>query len=177
MRAIKLGFLATAVVLFTASCTNDVLENRVSELERRVAQLENGGVTARPAAPTLNTTQVSNATPVVEEKPDGPIPAFQFSSESYDFGAVTEGEMVDYTFTFTNVGEAPLIIQSATASCGCTVPSYSREPVPVGGTGEIAVQFNSKNKKGNQAPTVTVTANTYPKVTKLRLKGTVNPAQ
>jgi hypothetical protein len=177
MRAIKLGFLATAVVMFTASCTNDVLENRVSELERRVAQLENGGVTARPAATPLNTTQVSNPTPVVEEKPEGPIPSFQFASESYDFGAVTEGEMVDYTFTFTNVGEAPLIIQSATASCGCTVPSYSREPVPVGGTGEIAVQFNSKNKKGNQAPTVTVTANTYPKVTKLRLKGTVNPAQ
>ena len=177
MRAIKLGFLAAAVLVLTGSCTNDVLENRVSELERRVAQLENGGATARPAATTLNTTPVNNPTPVVEAKPEGPLPAFQFASETYDFGAVAEGEMVDYTFTFTNVGEAPLIIQSATASCGCTVPSYSREPVPVGGTGEIAVQFNSKNKKGNQAPTVTVTANTYPKVTKLRLQGTVNPAQ
>jgi len=165
------------VVVLTTGCKNEVMENRVSELERRVAQLENGGATARPAANSINATPVSNPTPVVEAKPEGPIPNFQFENETFDFGAIAEGTMVDHVFTFTNVGEAPLIIQSATASCGCTVPSYSREPVPVGGTGQIAVQFNSKNKKGNQAPTVTVTANTYPKVTKLRLKGTVNPAQ
>lgn len=175
MRTISFIFVALLLTIGASSC-NDVLESRVSDLERRVAQLENGGAATTPTA-TLNSSPIN--TPVVapvEERPEGPLPEFNFSSENFDFGAITEGEVIDYTFSFTNVGDAPLIIQSATASCGCTVPSYSREPVPVGGTGEIAVQFNSKNKKGNQAPTVTVTANTYPKVKKLRLKGTVNAA-
>lgn len=175
MRAVKFSFLVLLLAFSVSSCS-DVLESRVSELERRVAQLENGG--ASPTA-TLNTSPTAVNTPAVapvEVKPEGPLPEFNFASESFDFGAVAEGVTVDHVFSFTNIGDAPLIIQSASASCGCTVPSYSREPVPVGGTGEIAVRFNSKNKKGNQAPTVTVTANTYPKVKKLRLKGTVSPA-
>ncbi len=175
MRAIKLSVVIIVVALTASSCDN-VLESRVSELERRVAKLENGGATPTAA---ISPTPVNNAPAVeaVEEKPEGPLPAFSFESETFDFGTIPVGDVVDHVFTFTNTGEAPLIIQSATASCGCTVPSYSREPVPVGGTGEIAVRFDSKNKRGNQAPTVTVTANTFPKVTKLRLKGNVdNPS-
>lgn len=174
MKILKFNLLAVLLILAAASC-NNVLESRVSELERRVAKLENGGAT--PTA-TLSSTPVSNASTTAEPevKPEGPLPEFSFESENFDFGAIPEGEVVEHTFTFTNVGEAPLIIQSASASCGCTVPSYSKDPVPVGGTGEIAVRFNSKGKKGNQAPTVTVTANTYPKVRKLRLKGSVNAA-
>lgn len=172
MKVVSISFLSLMLVFIASSCSN-VLESRVSELERRVAKLESGGATATTTA--LNSTPINNpAVQPVEERPEGPLPEFNFSSESFDFGTINEGEVIDYVFTFTNVGEAPLIIQSATASCGCTVPSYSREPVAVGGTGEIAVRFDSKNKKGNQAPTVTVTANTYPKVRKLRLKGTVN---
>ena len=174
MKTIKLNLTLALLVIAAASCDN-VMESRVSELERRVAKLENGGATAT----TLNATPTTAAAQPAaqpEVKPDGPLPEFSFSSESFDFGAIPEGEVVEHTFTFTNTGEAPLIIQSASASCGCTVPSYSKDPVPVGGTGEIAVRFNSKGKKGNQAPTVTVTANTYPKVRKLRLKGSVNAA-
>ena len=172
MKTIKLNLLLALLILASASCDN-VLESRVSELERRVAQLENGGATAT----TLNATPTaSTATVEPEVRPDGPLPEFSFATETYDFGSIPEGEVIEHTFTFTNTGEAPLIIQSASASCGCTVPSYSKEPVPVGGTGEIAVRFNSKGKKGNQAPTVTVTANTYPKVRKLRLKGSVDAA-
>jgi hypothetical protein len=173
MKTFNLSLLALLVIVTAVSC-DSVLESRVSELERRVAMLENGGAT--PTAASINPTPVNNTAAAPEVKPEGPIPEFNFSSETFDFGAIPEGEVVEHTFTFTNVGEAPLIIQSASASCGCTVPSYSKEPVPVGGSGEIAVRFNSKGKKGNQAPTVTVTANTYPKVHKLRLKGSVNAA-
>ena len=174
MKTIKLNLTLALLILAAASCDN-VIESRVSELERRVAKLENGGATATTLNATPATT-TAQAAAQPEVKPEGPLPEFSFSSESYDFGAIPEGEVVEHTFTFTNTGEAPLIIQSASASCGCTVPSYSKDPVPVGGTGEIAVRFNSKGKKGNQAPTVTVTANTYPKVRKLRLKGSVNAA-
>lgn len=174
MKILKLNLAVVLLLMAAASC-DSVLESRVSELERRVAKLENGGATATT---TLNTTPVTNANAAAtpEVKPEGPLPEFNFSSETFDFGAIPEGEVVDHIFTFVNTGDAPLVIQSASASCGCTVPSYSKEPVPVGGKGEIAVRFNSKGKKGNQAPTVTVTANTYPKVRKLRLKGTVNAA-
>ncbi len=171
MKTIKLNLVVVLMLLTAVSC-DSVLESRVSELERRVAKLENGGATATT---TLNTTSTTTTIPAGPEvKPEGPLPEFDFSSETFDFGAISEGEVVEHIFSFTNTGEAPLIIQSASASCGCTVPSYSKDPVPVGGTGEIAVRFNSKGKKGNQAPTITVTANTFPKVLKLRLKGTVN---
>jgi len=171
MKTIKLNLVVVLMLLTAVSC-DSVLESRVSELERRVAKLENGGATATT---TLNTTPTTTTIPAGPEfKPEGPLPEFDFSSETFDFGAISEGEVVEHIFSFTNTGEAPLIIQSASASCGCTVPSYSKDPVPVGGTGEIAVRFNSKGKKGNQAPTITVTANTFPKVLKLRLKGTVN---
>ncbi len=171
MNTIKLNLVIVMILLTAVSCDN-VLESRVSELERRVAKLENGGATATT---TLNTTPTTTTIPAGPEvKPEGPLPEFDFSSETFDFGAISEGEVVEHTFSFTNTGEAPLIIQSASASCGCTVPSYSKDPVPAGGKGEIAVRFNSKGKKGNQAPTITITANTYPKVLKLRLKGTVN---
>ncbi len=173
MKIIKLNLVVALLLLMAAGCDN-VLESRVSELERRIAKIENGGATATTLS--SSPTPTVSSTPILEVKPEGPLPEFNFASETYDFGAIPEGEVVDHIFTFTNTGEAPLIIQSASASCGCTVPSYSKEPVPAGSTGEIAVRFNSRGKKGNQAPTITVTANTYPKVRKLRLKGTVNAA-
>lgn len=164
--------LAGLAVVLLSSCADKNLERRVAELERRVTALEGGGTTNSP----VSLTPVADPNPAletVEEKPEGPIPVFKFAEEEYSFGNIKEGEEVSHRFSFTNTGEAPLIIQSATASCGCTVPSHSKEPIPVGGTGFVDVKFNSKGKAGSQSPTVTVTANTYPKITRLRLKGTV----
>ena len=106
-------------------------------------------------------------------KPDGPLPAFEFGEELHDFGNVTEGDKVEHVFSFKNTGDAPLIISSATATCGCTVPEWPREPIAVGGTGELKVVYNSKGKSGIQSKTVTITANTYPKETRLRIKANV----
>ena len=69
-----------------------------------------------------------------------------------------------------------LIISSATASCGCTVPEWPKEPIPVGEEGEIAVRFNSAKKPGVQNKTITITANTYPKINRLRIKANVAKA-
>jgi hypothetical protein len=68
-----------------------------------------------------------------------------------------------------------LIIQSAQPSCGCTVPTFSQEPIPVGGTGFVDLEFDSSGKPGINNKTVTVTANTWPKVTTLRFKAMVTP--
>jgi hypothetical protein len=68
-----------------------------------------------------------------------------------------------------------MIIQTAQPSCGCTVPTWSKEPVPVGGTGFIRAEFDTNGKSGIQNKTITVTANTWPKVTTLRFKAMVTP--
>ncbi len=168
-------FTKTLIVLFVGavafSCSNKELEGRIAKLEGKVAELE----TKNGVRPTTATTP-SAAAKAPEVKPDGPLPSMVFTEESFDFGTINEGDVVDHVFTFTNTGDAPLIISSATATCGCTVPDWPREPIAVGAEGQIKVQFNSRNKPGIQNKTVTITANTYPKINRLSIKANVTKA-
>ena len=107
--------------------------------------------------------------------PAGAFPKFSFDQEEHNFGQIRDGDIVSHTFRFTNSGEAPLIISKATAACGCTVPQWPKQPIPVGGSGEIQVQFDSSNKPGMQNKVVTITANTESKVKKLLIRAQVNP--
>src|SRR5690606_17283558 len=111
------------------------------------------------------------------EKPEGPLPAIEFETTDHDFGTIKEGDVVKYTYKFKNTGDAPLIIQNAQGSCGCTVPVWAKDPVPVGGEGSITAEFNSSGKPNVQNKTVTVTANTWPKQTVLRFKAMVTPKE
>jgi len=71
----------------------------------------------------------------------------KFDTLSHDFGTFSEDEpMVKCSFRFTNVGTAPLIIHQAIASCGCTVPTYTKDPVKPGASGEIEVTYNGRGK-------------------------------
>ena len=97
----------------------------------------------------------------------------QFGESNFDFGKVKAGEVIEHTFPFTNSGKAPLVITDARSTCGCTVPSWPKDPIPPGGGGEILVHFNTKNKKGYQDKPVTIIANTNPTQTILRMRGTV----
>ncbi|MEJ7693965.1 DUF1573 domain-containing protein [Daejeonella sp.] len=100
-------------------------------------------------------------------------PVFKFVKESFDFGQITDGEKVSHDFKFTNTGNSPLIITSATATCGCTVPDYPKEPVAPGAEGVISVVFDSAGKVGMQNKVVTITANTVPELTQLNILGNV----
>ena len=161
-------FVVALAGLVAFSCSNKELESRIAKLEGKVAELESGnGPTITPAAKPAAEPEV---------KPDGPLPSFEFAEESHDFGTITEGEVVEKVFKFKNTGDAPLIISSATASCGCTVPVWPKDPIPVGEEGEIQVRFNSAKKPGIQNKTVTITANTYPKINRLRIKANVQKA-
>jgi len=99
---------------------------------------------------------------------------FEFKETEWDFGNLTQGEIVEHSFKFKNVGNEPLIISSVRASCGCTVPDYSREPIGPGKTGIIKVSFDSNNKSNAVTNDVTITANTVPVTTKLSIKAFVN---
>lgn len=89
-------------------------------------------------------------------------PAFSFAEDRHHFGEVSEGEVVSYTFVFTNSGSSDLVIASATGSCGCTVPEYSKNPVAPGSKGEIKVTFDTNGKSGMVSKTITLVANTVP---------------
>jgi hypothetical protein len=95
-----------------------------------------------------------------------------FAETTFDFGVINKGQMVTHPFKFTNTGKAPLIITSATASCGCTVPSYPKDPILPGQTGEIKVQYNGSGTNQIEK-TVTVVANTNPPDSKLTIKAFV----
>jgi hypothetical protein len=119
---------------------------------------------------TSATTEVVAST---SEAASADAPAFKFVKESFDFGQITDGEKVSYDFKFTNIGKSPLIITSATATCGCTVPDYPKEPIAPGAEGIIRVVFDSTGKPGMQNKVVTITANTVPEITQLNILGNV----
>src|SRR6056297_1362333 len=76
-------------------------------------------------------------------------PLAVFDQLEHDYGTFKESEGVQTaTFKFTNEGTVPLIINNVRASCGCTVPKWTREPVPPEGEGEIQVSYNPKNRPG-----------------------------
>ena len=98
-----------------------------------------------------------------------------FSDMTHDFGTVLEGPDATCKFTFVNKGNEPLVIQKAQASCGCTVPTYSKDPIAPGATGTIDVAFHTAGKPaGNFNKTITVTSNAGVKV--LNIKGVVDKA-
>lgn len=73
-------------------------------------------------------------------------PKFKFKEEIHDFGTIKEGPQVETVFEFTNVGKEPLIIQSASASCGCTTPDWPKEPILPGKNGKITVRYNTQGR-------------------------------
>lgn len=101
------------------------------------------------------------------------VAKFDFEETTFNFGTIQEGKFVEHAYKFTNSGSIPLIIKDATATCGCTVPKWPKEPVPPGGTGEINVKFNTMKKTENQSKPITITANTYPSKTVIRIEGYV----
>ncbi|MBQ6194229.1 MAG: DUF1573 domain-containing protein [Prevotella sp.] len=103
----------------------------------------------------------------------------KFDKVSHDFGTFSESNPVqECVFTFTNVGQAPLIINQAVASCGCTVPSYTKEPIAPGKTGAIKVTYNGKGKfPGHFKKSITVRTNGKPEMSRLYVEGTMEEAK
>ena len=164
--------IVAAVALATVGCRDRASEKKIAELESRLAQLEGNKPAAGVAANPSTTATVPAA---VEEKPAGPLPVLEFSTTDHDFGTLAEGQKVSYTYTVKNTGQAPLIIQNAQPSCGCTVPEWTKTPIPVGGSGFVKAEFDTKGKSGIQNKTITVTSNAWPKATTLKFKAMVTP--
>lgn len=108
-----------------------------------------------------------------EGEVDNGTTTLSFDKMEHDFGKVRIGQDYTYKFKVTNTGKSPLVIEDAKASCGCTVPGKPTEPIAPGKTDEIVVTFSPKPGQGVTSKTITVTANTDPKITTLTIKANV----
>lgn len=116
----------------------------------------------------------SKTTKVIAPKVQGP--GLSFESEIIDYGTIEHKADGARQFTFTNNGTEPLLIKNAQGSCGCTVPTWPKEPIAPGATAVIGVKYDT-NRPGPFTKTITLTSNATDATSKvLTIKGTVKPA-
>ncbi len=122
----------------------------------------------------MSPAQTIEATTLVDDtETTKDVPVMTFTEEVYNFGTIQSGEKVEHVFKFTNTGTAPLVIEGAKSTCGCTVPRFPKEAVLPGQSAEISVVFNSKGKSGRQRKPINITANTIPALTTVYIDGKV----
>ena len=138
--------LASLTLLF--ACQENNLEQKVNKLQHTVDSI------SKSQAP-------------------GNLPVMTFEEKEFDFVEIQQDSVVAHVFKFKNTGKAPLVIENASASCGCTIPEWPHKPISPGESGEIKVQFNSKGKQGIQNKAVSITANTVPVISTVNIKGNV----
>lgn len=98
---------------------------------------------------------------------------FKFEQETIDYGKIIKGSEGERTFVFTNVGDAPLIIQSIKSSCGCTVPKKPENPIMPGEKGEIKVSYDTK-RTGGFSKQITILSNAITARKIVKIKGLVS---
>jgi hypothetical protein len=155
---------AAFVLLGTAGCE-----------QKKAETTDATEVAADASAKPVHNPNVTNPEQVAATT-DGPV--ISFRETTHDFGSIKEGEVVKHTFEFTNTGKSPLVIESATSTCGCTVPEVPEGPVAPGAKGKIEVQFSSAGKGGTQQmKVISIKANTHPEITQVNIKANVLAAQ
>lgn len=120
----------------------------------------------------------SHAAPATEVKTETAAPnpnaaKIDFKEESYSFGEVAEGPQVTHEFKFTNNGKEPLVLSNVRASCGCTTPSWPKEPVLPGKDASILVTYNTQGRPGAFTKSITITSNSDTPNKVIYIKGEV----
>lgn len=162
----KSTYLLLASALLLSACNSDKTVEVGTQGMNAAATLASDADRANPIVDNPNVVGETEA-------PNPNAPVMKFAVSEHDFGDIQPGAVVRHTFEFTNAGKSPLLIQDATASCGCTTPAWTKEPVAPGGKGTIEVQFDSHGKTGLQNKSVAVRANTQPSVTTVMIRANV----
>lgn len=106
------------------------------------------------------------------------VTSVKFSENVHDFGTFKEqAGRQTYDFVITNTGSQPLVIQNVVASCGCTTPEWTRQPIPSGAKGKVTAIYDPEGRPGTFEKTLSVYTNTKPEVTILTIKGEVTPRE
>jgi hypothetical protein len=147
-------------------CVNACHQNAASD--KRVEEINPGGIVSDIIRNPVSADGLVDTVNVAK---------MFFLETEHNFGVIREGEVIEHSFEFTNTGKVPLVISDASATCGCTVPDWKKEPIAPGETSVIKVRFNAANKDGRQHKPITITANTYPSETVVHLTGVVEAKQ
>lgn len=117
-----------------------------------------------------------NASSAEFDKYDTKVAVIKFETEVIDYGTIEQNSDGTRVFTFVNEGDAPLLITKVKASCGCTVPTYSKAPIQPNESGEIEIKYDTK-KLGAFTKTITVTSNAEGGNKILKIKGNIVASQ
>lgn len=120
---------------------------------------------------------VNNPNTASGQLASGNMPVIQFAEDTHDFGRITQGEKVSYSFRFKNTGKSDLIISDVRASCGCTVGEFPKEPIKPGQENFILVTFNTQGKIGAQHKAITVVSNSQPNTKELIIKALISATE
>lgn len=112
----------------------------------------------------------------VEQEVNPNAPEIVFEKDLMEYGTIPQGADGNRTFVFTNTGKEPLILTNVKASCGCTTPKWTRNPVAPGEKGEIVVHYDT-NRMGQFHKTITVQSNAKSSTKMLTIKGTIEPKE
>lgn len=153
MKMRLMSSLVIAIMLLITACHHDEKKEGETKISTDV----------------INVPATASGTPAEP----GSAPAMVFNEEKHDFGKITQGEKVSYSFIFKNTGGSDLVISSAQGSCGCTVPTYPKDPVKPGQEAKIDVVFNSEGKSGLVEKTVTLVTNCNPSTKVLTISSTI----
>lgn len=182
MNSKKIYFFMIAGLVFLSGCKQeDNASAKIDANAKEIAPASPDAVvpavtsTTQPTEVATNATANPNSpqTTTTTTMPPAKTTNMVFNKKEHDFGEIQQGDKVSYTFTFKNTGNNDLSIASANASCGCTVPEYTKEPLKPGKSGKMKVSFDSSGKTGVQTKTVTVRANTPTGYETLNIKATI----
>jgi len=173
---VKSGLIVAIAILTLVNTVVLLTSDSGVSYERTAVANDNASSNAAMSSTVANTADMNaQDAAFVPETPQMDPTSISFEKMEHDFGAIEQNTTNPYTFKFTNTGTEPLLISDAKGSCGCTVPDYPKQPIMPGETGEIKVVYSPGKQKNMQTKTVTLTANTEPATTVLRIKANVNP--
>lgn len=168
LSVIAVALVVNGYLLWNKNGKSKVQSSGVVASNSALAAKKEKGANFNAAPGTEKDFSVEKSVEPVVEKND-PKTGITFAAMEHDFGKIDQNTENEYIFKFTNSGTNPLIIYNAKGSCGCTVPEYPKEPVAPGEDGEIKVVYKPGKQKANQTKWVTVTANTDPEQTKVKI--------
>jgi hypothetical protein len=154
-------FIVVASLLSTASC-------KKKELNSSIVLDANNMIVAQDQSDQKILISQKNVI-------SGEHPKIEIENSDFDFGDITQGDIVSHIFKFKNTGKISLVILDAHASCGCTVPEWTKTPIKSGESGEVKISFNSEGKMGLQQKTVTLRTNTEIGSEIIKFKANIKP--
>tara|TARA_B100001057_G_scaffold214114_1_gene214486 strand:+ start:1092 stop:1646 length:555 start_codon:yes stop_codon:yes gene_type:complete len=173
--ALAIGLIALTLSIYNTYSSNKKSEDIFIKSENKT-YLSPDPKAKRSLSEVQKSILDSPLTPQTNNTINLPKTSINFEKEIHEFGNVNVNSENKYSFKFTNTGNEPLKITNAKGSCGCTVPNWPKDAIMPGATEEIDIIFRpSKNQAGRkQTKTVTVTANTNPENTILKISAFVN---